>query len=238
MLYTAPGTEQRCQAIITSRLNPERIGERCKNWKMPGGGDYCAVHRDWGDRRCTGTYSKGHESNGGRCVQVAMVGQPVCEKHGGLIKKPLLVAEAKEAKIRSKMVAIVEKFSEEDSPARQINNPLEALKSLSGELFAHKELMRAYVSNLDGQIRYESKAGGEQLRAEMALYERAMDRCVNLLAAIAKLNIDERLAKIEEAKVILIITAVATAMNRANITNDQAVIVRRELAAELRTATE
>lgn len=235
MTRVIPGTDQRCQAIITSRLNPERIGEQCKNWKMPSGGDYCAVHRDWGERRCTGTYSKGHEKAGQRCVQVAMRGQSVCEKHGGLVQKPRLVAAEKERKLQARMVKLLDRFGA-NSEAANFDNPLEALKLLANELFDHKEQMRKYVDHLDGEVRYESKAGGEQLRAEMALYERAMDRCVNLLAGIAKLNIDERLAKIEEAKILIIITAIDTALNRAGITGDQAATMRREIANELKTA--
>lgn len=229
-----PGSSQRCQAIITSRLNPDRTGEQCKNWKMEEGGDYCAVHRNWGDRRCKGTYSQGHEKAGERCVQVAMRGQEVCEKHGGLRGKKAVAAKEKEQKLQARMVKLLERFGAED--IERIDNPLEALKIMATEIFHHKEEMRQKVAELQGEIRYESKAGGEQLRAEMALYERAMDRCVNLLAGIAKLNIDERLAKIEEAKILLIINSIDAGINKAGITGQEAVKIRRAIARELREA--
>ena len=57
--------------------------------------------------------------------------------------------------------------------------------------------MAAKVNELSS-IRYESETGGEQLRAEIALWERALDRCITTLAAMAKLNIEERLAGIRK----------------------------------------
>ena len=229
-----PGSDQQCTAINTGRYRPERKGERCTNWRMPGGGEFCASHRDWGDRRCKGVYSANHEKAGQQCVQVAMNGQKYCEKHGGMLQKPRLVAAAKEAKLQARMVKILQRY---DVDTTNVDNPLEALKALAVELFDHKELMRAYVNKLEGEIRYESKAGGEQLRAEMALYERAMDRCVGLLASIAKLNIDERLAKIEEAKIMAILNAIDTGINRAAVAGEQAVTIRREIAGALREAS-
>ncbi|MCP2336136.1 hypothetical protein [Actinomadura rupiterrae] len=90
--------------------------------------------------------------------------------------------------------------------APPVENALEELKALGGEAKAWKDAMAERVNELTS-IRY-STDGGEQLRAEIALFERAMDRCEKILTSIARLNIDERLAAIEEAKVAALIALI------------------------------
>ena len=68
-----------------------------------------------------------------------------------------------------------------------------------------------------GSLRYESKTGGgEQLRAEVAVLERAMDRCGRLIVDLAKLNIDERIvqinARVTEEQVRLVFKVVMGAL--------------------------
>jgi len=83
--------------------------------------------------------------------------------------------------------------------ATPCGDPLEALQRLAGRALALEETIGHLVNNLES-IRYESggEGGGEQLRAEVAVLERAMDRCGKLLVDIAKLNIDERLVRVTE----------------------------------------
>jgi hypothetical protein len=52
-------------------------------------------------------------------------------------------------------------------------------------------------------LRYETEFG-EQLRSEVALFERAPDRCEPVLVAMARLNLDERLIRISEAQAHLV----------------------------------
>ena len=83
--------------------------------------------------------------------------------------------------------------------ATPCGDPLEALQRLAGRALALEETIGHLVNDLSS-IRYESggDGGGEQLRAEVAVLERAMDRCGKLLVDIAKLNIDERLVRVTE----------------------------------------
>jgi hypothetical protein len=80
-----------------------------------------------------------------------------------------------------------------------VGDPLAQLALLAGQAVAWKDAMAGRVNHLAG-LRYEGTGAGEQLRAEVALWERALDRCERVLVAMAKLNIDERLAKINEAE--------------------------------------
>jgi hypothetical protein len=81
--------------------------------------------------------------------------------------------------------------------------------------------MLAVKVNALSSLRYENEAGGEQLRAEVALWERALDRCERFLTAMARLNIDERLAKISEQRAEVIITVFTVALERAGVQGEQ-----------------
>lgn len=81
--------------------------------------------------------------------------------------------------------------------AKPCDDPLAALRLLAGRALAVEETIGQMVNELTS-IRYESVAGGEQLRSEVAVLERAMDRAGKLLVDIAKLNIDERLVRVTE----------------------------------------
>jgi hypothetical protein len=74
---------------------------------------------------------------------------------------------------------------------------------------------------------------GEQTRAEIQIYERALDRLGNILIQIAKLGIEDRLAKVDERMLgnlerALVMALESTGLNLAGI--DKA---RRTLKREL-----
>ena len=87
--------------------------------------------------------------------------------------------------------------------APPVANPLEALQLLAGRALALEQMIGEKVNELRS-IRYETETGGEQLRSEVAVLERAMDRCGRLLVDIAKLNIEERLARVTEIQVAMV----------------------------------
>lgn len=85
-----------------------------------------------------------------------------------------------------------------------VANPLEALQALAGRALALEQAIGEMVNNLKGDLRYDTETGGEQLRAEVAVLERAMDRCGRLLVDIAKLNIEERMARVTELQIKMV----------------------------------
>jgi len=62
---------------------------------------------------------------------------------------------------------------------------------------------------------------GEQLRSEVAVVERAMDRAANVLTMIAKLNLDERLVRLEEAKAALVEKLILDVFTDLHLTEQQ-----------------
>lgn len=81
--------------------------------------------------------------------------------------------------------------------AKPVTNPLLALQQLAGRATAWSELLEDKVASLS-EWRYEDDKGGEQLRSEVALFERAMSECRQVLTACGRLKIEERQAALDE----------------------------------------
>jgi len=101
-----------------------------------------------------------------------------------------------------------------------VDDPLSALALLAGQAIAWKDDMAAKVAELTS-LRYSTE-GGEQLRSEVALWERALDRCERFCVSMARLDIDERLTAIAEAQAEVILSVFSAALGQAGITGDQA----------------
>jgi hypothetical protein len=100
-----------------------------------------------------------------------------------------------------------------------VDDPLTELARVAAEVVAWKDAMGVKVSALTS-LRYEA-GQGEQLRSEVALWERALDRCERFLGVMARLNIDERLTAISEAQAIAVIAALDAGLDAARVTPDQ-----------------
>jgi hypothetical protein len=149
--------------------------------------------------RCTGK-----RRNGSPCAAYAINGSTVCWAHGGnlpRVKAKAAVSLAQE-QARAELAAL---------DVEPVGDPLRQLALLAGQAVAWKDTMAERVNMLAG-LRYEGAGAGEQLRAEVALWERALDRCGKFLVSMARLRIDDRLAKVTEAQADLIERAVTAAL--------------------------
>ncbi|MFF3151818.1 hypothetical protein [Streptomyces sp. NPDC057910] len=121
--------------------------------------------------------------------------------------------------------------------AAPVDNPLRALAALAGEMVALKDGLAALVRKLDvDEIRYKGGAG-EQIRAEVILYERALERTGQLLVNIARLNIDDRLAAIEERQADAVITAIEVALASVGVRGEEAIEAKKIAARHLRSVS-
>ncbi|WP_166379906.1 hypothetical protein [Catellatospora methionotrophica] len=116
--------------------------------------------------------------------------------------------------------------------ASPITDPLRALQELAGQVVEWKDALAARVDL--HALRYESNISTEQIRGEVQLLERAMDRCNTVLATIAKLNIDERLARIDEMTAVVIVRAVEAGLASAGVAGPAAVKAREVVRGHLR----
>lgn len=151
--------------------------------------------------QCTATSKR----SGQRCKRRPSPGARTCYMHGGRTAKARQRAAEEEAR---KQIARLD--------LAPVDDPLSELARVCAQVIGWKDAMAERVNDLNS-LRYENENGGEQLRAEVALWERALDRCERFLTAMARLNIDERLASISEARAEVIIAVFTAALERAGI---------------------
>lgn len=184
-------------------------------------------YRADGKRRC---WSSTKKSGGTKqCPHPAMTGQNICRMHGGAAPQSRRAGERRAAEAEL-VTQVHNQLARLD--VAPVDNPLTALAELAGQVVAFKDALAGRVNALT-EIRYQG-ASGEQLRAEIALFERAMDRCNSVLGNMGRLNIDERLARVSERQVDALTGAVDALLGHLGITGEQAVEAKRFLARKLR----
>ncbi|MGK5728934.1 hypothetical protein [Streptomyces sp. URMC 124] len=231
MARTIPPEGKRCTVMCPPRgEKPER---QCGHYARPGE-TQCALHAGQQPitavpgRRCTA-----HRSTDGQpCANWAVKGLTVCRYHGGNSRQSQAAAERRRAEAAVEAQA---RRTLAQLGAAPVENPLTALAELAGEILAFKTALAERVNDLSS-IRFSTEYG-EQVRAEVSLYERAMDRAVNVLGTIARLNIDERLAAISERQAQAVITAIDAALAQAGVTGPAAAEAKRVAARRLRAVS-
>jgi hypothetical protein len=145
-------------------------------------------------QQCTARTRKDPETGEQRqCMNMAIRGSNVCRMHGGATSQ--VKAKAAQRVEAFKAEAEIARFLEQHKP-EPVENPLEALRELAGEVLAIKDWIRGKVTKLE----YESSIQGEQIAAVMQLYSAWTDKAERILVNIGKLNIDERLMNIQTAQ--------------------------------------
>lgn len=161
------------------------------------------------------------------CRAFAINGGTVCVKHGG--RAPQVKARAKQALAERAITGALGKLD-----VVPVHDPLTALSELAGEILAWKQLAADRVAQLQELARENPLIGNEDVRADVQVFERAMDRAVTVLATIARLNIDERLTKISEQQAALVKDALMKALGDLGISREQQREATGHLARHLR----
>lgn len=86
-----------------------------------------------------------------------------------------------------------------DPSAQPVDNPVLTLSRVAGVLYSAFEAAGQRVNALSS-ISVETRAGGEQLRGEIVLWEKLLGHLRVVLVDMAKLNLDERLVRLEEVR--------------------------------------
>lgn len=179
---------------------------------------HCGANKRQGEGTCTRPAGWGTDHAGfGRC-----------KLHGG--STPNQSRAAQLVKLESDARTLFGKIAPEAAP---VENPLEMFAAFAGRVMAWLDLMDSLLSDVDS-ARYRG-ATAEQIRGEVVLYERAMDRANAVLSAYARLNIDERLAVIAQRQAAMVINGVNAALAYLGVTDDQEREARRIVARHLRS---
>lgn len=192
-------------------------GAACTRKKLPGFGaclrhldDDDEINRAWdeGYRRCKSIIKIEGHRKGERCRNKALDQSDSCPYH--LPKDKWLVPVNRRNGMN--VYRVGKAASDEGIDVSKVQNPLMALMELAAEAMSLKDELKRRVVNLkEEEWRYEGVAG-EQIRGEIVLYERALDRITRLLVTMTRLGIEERLARVEERMARQVEAAVAGAL--------------------------
>lgn len=114
-----------------------------------------------------------------------------------------------------------------------VEDPLTELAKLAGEVTAWKNVIAQRVAFLD-DIRYDGEKTGEQIRGEVIVFERALDRCNTVLSSMARLNIDERLARVSEVQARVVADALSAVLGEMGLNIERQQEAKTRVAEKLR----
>ena len=163
---------------------------------------------------------------------------PRCKAHGanpGSVLSKRASTNVVEGRVQDRMAAIMAESGDRLLNPRRLGNPLVELLHLAAEMAEWKDIMRDIVMYLlsEQRIRSAHNRVGEQLRAEVMLFERAQERYAKILLDIQRAGIEQRLLAIEEAQARMVeqaLTAALTASGLDLLGQDRArQVLRREL---------
>lgn len=204
-------------------VSPGQVG------KPATSGSYKKLSED-DPHRCTAM----RKSDGQRCGKYAAPGTKVCKYHGGNAPQVRLAGQRRltEARRRAEAQRFLQKQGIPD-----IEDPLDELMKLASEATAYREVYRQQMDQLilSDEVRYEHRAG-EQLRAEIALWERSAERCLKIYDTITRLGIAERQTRIREAELVVIAGGIREILRRLELTPEQkkaSIVIVPEVLREL-----
>jgi len=171
-------------------------------------------------------------TTGEPCKNAPVTDSTRCRMHGGKTPK---------AKARAAQIGIARQARKAlaDFDLEPVLNPLEALQQHAAEVMALRDYLRDQVSRLE-QLRYEG-GSGEQVRAELAAYQGALRDTTAVLTAMARLDLDDRIVRIntriEEAKGELLANLIRAILGDLNLTAEQQKLVPTVVPRRLRELT-
>jgi hypothetical protein len=166
-----------------------------------------------------------------RCKNRPMRGGKVCRVHGGAAVQ-VRAAAARRLAVEKVQGEVKNALAFESLEG--VADPLGALSRLADESMAMKEALAARVNSLK-QMRYSAHGSGtEQLRAEVSLYERALDRTAKFLDMLVRSGFEEKRIAIAQAQGLLMATALNRIFDRLELSHAQRLLIPVVVPQEIR----
>jgi hypothetical protein len=180
--------------------------------------------------KCGQVHTKCHAHNrkGQACGLPPIRGANVCGTHGGRAPQVRVAAMRRLARAEGERVA--QSIADVDVPTG--GDPIEALLRLVDEMTAFKDFLADRVAELGLELYHLDGNDRERLRVHVELYERALDRCGKFLVLIGRLNLEERLTRIQEDLARSLETALLVTLEELGYRDDDH--ARAVLATQLR----
>lgn len=180
-------------------------------------------------RRC-----RARRTDGTPCRAWAMQDAVVCWSHGGA--SPAVRRKAVERRTERQLRKMADQYAPDDAEA--VSDPLTALLKLAGEISGFKDFLGARVADMRADSWRYSGEHAEQLRAEITLYERALDRTARVLVDVNRLDLQERLVTSYESVAKQFVALFEHALTAAELTSEQEGRARAALVAGLDNFTQ
>lgn len=132
-----------------------------------------------------------HRRDGSQCGSWAVKGANVCRMHGGAAPAVRAAASRRLAEVEAVREVEGRVLTRAPMTLRDVYDELLRTAALAVEW---RNLAEAKVAELSSWRYTASSSGAEQLRAEVALFERAMDRAAKVAEMITRLDLDARVS--------------------------------------------
>jgi hypothetical protein len=114
-----------------------------------------------------------------------------------------------------------------------MEDPFHELRRVGALALAWLDACEGAIEHLK-TFRYQDERGSEQLRSEIPVFERAMDRAAMLLGTIAKLNLDEREVAVSEKKAAMLLRALEAGLAENGISGPMAAAIKQATGRHLK----
>lgn len=165
-----------------------------------------------------------------RCPMWAIKGGFVCFHHGG--STPQVIAAAKYRLQTRKIEAFSSSVLAQEG-IETIEDPLTELSKLTSGSKALMEALGARVNSLQELEHFDAK-NSPAIKAEVLMYERAMDRTARLLEALVKAGYAERQIRIQESEALMVAGVIKRTIAALGLTAEQQQMAQTILAQEFR----
>lgn len=171
--------------------------------------------------------------DGPRCKSWVKPGELVCRRHGGEVPQVRTKAELRQNEIQVAGRARKRLSNNGLTPIEDVYAALEQNQAYAQAFLEICQERLQAITGGDDDWRYKSTAG-EQLRAEVALYERAMERVHKFMVDYVKLGIADRRVKVAEAQAMILVGVIQNILGRLDLSRDQKRIAATVVPEELR----
>jgi hypothetical protein len=177
---------------------------------------------DYEARRCTARST----TSGERCKKFAIVGGTVGDRHGGRAPQVRRAAAERAAREKVSRLGLL--------GAKPVDDPVSALMELGGQAVGLVDALREHVAELE-RVGTMPGRWGEQVKPEIAAYLSAIHEAERILTIIVRLNLEERLVRLDEGRAELVARVIERVLAEAGV-DPQAIDVRSSVARQLRLA--
>jgi len=153
-----------------------------------------------------------------------------CRKHFGSTPSGNKAAERERTETEARK--LLDGIGEYDPVA----DPVDELRRLAGRAVRWLDVLEGIIADLE-RLRYSTKTA-EQIDGRIVVFERAMDRCSTILQGLARLNLDERSVRVQEAQVAILAGALAQALAESSLPAEEQQVIRVRVAELVAAADE